>query len=110
MSGFQMMWYQNGCGGNVGGPSGSISSPGYPNRYPDNRECIWYVTSTPGSSITLNIHEFDVEFHENCNYDVLEVSNALLLGQRQTTFSVLLIKKIRFIPIELLYCMQYKLN
>ncbi|XP_047205867.1 cubilin [Girardinichthys multiradiatus] len=73
MSGFQMMWYQNGCGGNVGGPSGSISSPGYPNRYPENRECIWYVTSTPGSSITLNIHEFDVEFHENCNYDVLEV-------------------------------------
>ncbi|MED6278602.1 hypothetical protein CHARACLAT_025604, partial [Characodon lateralis] len=73
MSGFQMMWYQNGCGGNVGGPSGSISSPGYPNRYPENTECIWYVTSTPGSSVTLNIHEFDVEFHENCNYDVLEV-------------------------------------
>ncbi|MEQ2209692.1 hypothetical protein XENOCAPTIV_002638, partial [Xenoophorus captivus] len=73
MSGFQMMWYQNGCGGNIGGPSGSISSPGYPNRYPENRECIWYVTSTPGSSITLNILEFDVEFHENCNYDVLEV-------------------------------------
>uniref|UniRef100_A0A3Q2TAZ9 Cubilin n=1 Tax=Fundulus heteroclitus TaxID=8078 RepID=A0A3Q2TAZ9_FUNHE len=73
MLGFQMIWYQNGCGGYVGGPSGSISSPGYPNRYPENRECIWYVTSTPGSSITLTIHEFDVEFHENCNYDVLEV-------------------------------------
>ncbi|XP_014830968.1 PREDICTED: cubilin, partial [Poecilia mexicana] len=73
MPGFQMMWYQNGCGGDVGGPNGSISSPGYPNKYPDNRECIWYITTTPGSSITLTIHEFDVEFHDNCNYDVLEV-------------------------------------
>ncbi|XP_054878715.1 cubilin isoform X1 [Poeciliopsis prolifica] len=73
MPGFQMAWYQNGCGGDVGGPSGSITSPGYPNKYPDNRECIWYITTTPGSSITLTIHEFDVEFHDDCNYDVLEV-------------------------------------
>ncbi|KAM4534255.1 cubilin [Odontesthes bonariensis] len=73
MSGFQMIWYQNGCGGDLSGPSGSFSSPGYPNRYPDNRECIWYITTTGGSSITLTIHEFDVEFHQDCNYDVLEV-------------------------------------
>ena len=38
-----------------------------------NRECIWYISTTPGSSITLTIYEFDVEFHPNCNYDVLEV-------------------------------------
>ncbi|XP_038136532.1 cubilin-like, partial [Cyprinodon tularosa] len=73
MAGFQMMWYQNGCGGDLHGPSGSISSPGYPNKYPENRECIWYVTTSPGSSITMTIHEFDVEFHADCNYDVLEV-------------------------------------
>lgn len=70
-----------GCGGDIGGPSGSISSPGYPNKYPDNRECIWYITTSPGSSITLTIHEFDVEFHDNCNYDVLEVSNVQLLSE-----------------------------
>ncbi|XP_017269603.1 cubilin [Kryptolebias marmoratus] len=73
MPGFQMMWYQNGCGGELSGPRGSINSPGYPVRYPDNTECIWYITSAAGSSITLTIHEFDVEFHQNCNYDVLEV-------------------------------------
>uniref|UniRef100_A0A3Q4HHJ3 Cubilin (intrinsic factor-cobalamin receptor) n=1 Tax=Neolamprologus brichardi TaxID=32507 RepID=A0A3Q4HHJ3_NEOBR len=72
-SGFQMMWYQNGCGGDLFGPSGSFSSPGYPNRYPDNRECIWYITTSAGSSITITIHEFDVEYHQDCNYDVLEV-------------------------------------
>uniref|UniRef100_A0A669E0J6 Cubilin n=1 Tax=Oreochromis niloticus TaxID=8128 RepID=A0A669E0J6_ORENI len=72
-SGFQMMWYQNGCGGDLSGPSGSFNSPGYPNRYPDNRECIWYITTSAGSSITITIHEFDVEYHQDCNYDVLEV-------------------------------------
>ncbi|XP_070842448.1 cubilin [Chaetodon trifascialis] len=73
MSGFQMIWYQNGCGGELSGPSGSFISPDYPNRYPENRECIWYITTSAGSSMTLTIHEFDVEFHPDCNYDVLEV-------------------------------------
>uniref|UniRef100_A0A3Q1IYA9 Uncharacterized protein n=1 Tax=Anabas testudineus TaxID=64144 RepID=A0A3Q1IYA9_ANATE len=73
MSGFQMMWYQNGCGEEYSGPSGSFNSPGYPNKYPENRECIWYITTAAGSSITLTIHEFSVEFHQDCNYDVLEV-------------------------------------
>uniref|UniRef100_A0A8C4D9G2 Cubilin n=1 Tax=Dicentrarchus labrax TaxID=13489 RepID=A0A8C4D9G2_DICLA len=73
LSGFQMMWYQNGCGGELSGLSGSINSPGYPNRYPENRECIWYITTSAGSSITFTIYEFDVEFHQDCNYDVLEV-------------------------------------
>ncbi|XP_053714419.1 cubilin isoform X1 [Synchiropus splendidus] len=73
MPGFQMMWYQNGCGGDLSGPSGSFNSPGYPNRYPTNTECIWSITTSVGSSITLTIHEFDVEFHPDCNYDLLEV-------------------------------------
>ncbi|XP_047455679.1 cubilin [Mugil cephalus] len=73
MPGFQMMWYHNGCGGDLSGPSGSVSSPGYPSRYPDNTECIWYLTTAAGTSITLTIHEFDVEYHQDCRYDVLEV-------------------------------------
>ncbi|CAL8311895.1 unnamed protein product [Merluccius merluccius] len=72
-SGFQMMWQQYGCGGELSGPSGSFNSPGYPNRYPENRECIWYITVATGSSITINIQEFDVEYHPDCNFDVLEV-------------------------------------
>ncbi|XP_013797015.2 cubilin [Apteryx mantelli] len=72
-SGFQMLWHVNGCGGELSGPSGSFNSPGYPNRYPSNRECIWYIRTAPGSSIQLTIQEFDIEYHPNCNYDVLEV-------------------------------------
>ncbi|XP_029110994.1 cubilin [Scleropages formosus] len=72
-TGFRMLWYQNGCGGDLFGPSGSFNSPGYPNRYPENRECIWYIQTALGSSIQITIHEFDVEYHPNCNYDLLEV-------------------------------------
>ncbi|XP_066539114.1 cubilin [Hoplias malabaricus] len=72
-TGFRMLWYQNGCGGDLSGPSGSFNSPGYPQKYPDNRECVWYIQTSPGSSITIIIHEFDIEYHPNCDFDMLEV-------------------------------------
>uniref|UniRef100_A0A8C1I6Q0 Cubilin (intrinsic factor-cobalamin receptor) n=1 Tax=Cyprinus carpio TaxID=7962 RepID=A0A8C1I6Q0_CYPCA len=71
--GFQMDWYQNGCGGELSGPTGAFTSPGYPNKYPANRECIWHIQTSPGSSISITILEFDVEYHPDCNYDKLEV-------------------------------------
>lgn len=63
----------SGCGEELSGPSGSFHSPGYPTTYPSNRECIWYIHTAPGSSIQLTIQEFDIEYHPNCSYDVLEV-------------------------------------
>lgn len=72
-SGFQMNWYQNGCGGDFFGENGNFTSPGYPQKYPENRECIWYIQTTIGTSITLTIYEFDVEYHPDCSYDLLEV-------------------------------------
>lgn len=68
-----LLFVPGGCGAELSGPSGSFNSPDYPNSYPENKECIWYITTSAGSSITLTIHEFDVEFHQDCNYDVLEV-------------------------------------
>ncbi|XP_048417522.2 cubilin isoform X2 [Stegostoma tigrinum] len=72
-NGFQMLWLQNGCGGELLGPKGRFSSPGYPDPYPHNQECIWVIHGDSGSSIELTIHEFDVEYHQTCNFDVLEV-------------------------------------
>ncbi|XP_029444624.1 cubilin [Rhinatrema bivittatum] len=72
-NGFQMLWHVNGCGGDLRGATGSFNSPGYPNKYPDNRECVWYIQTAPGSSILLTIHEFSIEYHSTCNYDVLEI-------------------------------------
>ncbi|XP_031795774.1 cubilin [Sarcophilus harrisii] len=71
--GFQMSWNLNGCGGELTGPSGFFTSPQYPEKYPPNKECIWYIHTAPGSSIQLTIEDFDVEHHSNCRFDVLEV-------------------------------------
>uniref|UniRef100_A0A8C4TJJ2 CUB domain-containing protein n=1 Tax=Erpetoichthys calabaricus TaxID=27687 RepID=A0A8C4TJJ2_ERPCA len=76
--GFQMLWFQNGkrpsfeaCGHLANG--GSFNSPGFPNKYPDNKECIWHIQTAAQSSVQLTIHEFDIEPHPDCSYDVLEV-------------------------------------
>ncbi|XP_005856789.1 PREDICTED: cubilin, partial [Myotis brandtii] len=71
--GFQMQWFVHGCGAELSGAMGSFSSPGYPNTYPPSKECIWYIHTAPGSSIQLTIHDFDVEYHESCGFDVLEI-------------------------------------
>uniref|UniRef100_A0A8C5PBH1 Cubilin n=1 Tax=Leptobrachium leishanense TaxID=445787 RepID=A0A8C5PBH1_9ANUR len=71
--GFQMQWNVNGCGGELYGPTGSFTSPGYPMKYPENRECIWHLQTSPGSSIQLTIVDFSIEYHSTCSYDVLEV-------------------------------------
>lgn len=80
-----------GCGEEFTGPSGSFSSPGYPNQYPENRECIWYITTTAGSSVTLTIHEFNVEYHQDCSYDVLEVRSERLCHLAKIIFQTLVI-------------------
>nr|XP_044991063.1 cubilin [Jaculus jaculus] len=72
-NGFQMQWFIHGCGGEMTGALGSFSSPGYPQSYPDGKDCIWYIRTAPGSSIQLTIHDFDVEYHPNCTYDSLEI-------------------------------------
>ncbi|KAM5338742.1 cubilin [Glossophaga mutica] len=71
--GFRMQWFVHGCGAELSGDTGSFSSPGYPNTYPPSKECIWYIRTAPGSSIQLTIHDFDVEYHQSCNFDVLEI-------------------------------------
>ncbi|XP_044150585.1 LOW QUALITY PROTEIN: cubilin [Bufo gargarizans] len=71
--GFQLSWSINGCGGELSGPNGTFNSPGYPMKYPNNRECIWHITTSPRSSIEISIVDFDVEYHTTCNFDVLEI-------------------------------------
>jgi len=54
------------CGEMLSGPSGTITSPNYPNNYDDKRECIWQITTSPGTSVKLTVTVFDVEHHPQC--------------------------------------------
>ncbi|KAI8513409.1 hypothetical protein Bbelb_100480 [Branchiostoma belcheri] len=41
--------------------SGSISSPNYPDNYPDDHDCRYEISVTPPKVITLTFTDFDVE-------------------------------------------------
>ncbi|KAK3892747.1 hypothetical protein Pcinc_003437 [Petrolisthes cinctipes] len=72
-NGFRMEWIVNGCGGLLTKASGGFSSPGYPQAYPHDTECEWYISTSPGSRIRITIHEFDIEHAAACVFDTLHV-------------------------------------
>ena len=41
-------------------PSGTISSPGFPNMYPNNKHCIWNLMAPAHYKITIEFEEFQV--------------------------------------------------
>ena len=41
--------------------AGHISSPGYPNEYPNNADCSWLLQTNADDVIQLTIMEFDLE-------------------------------------------------
>lgn len=57
--------------------SGRISSPNYPQNYPNGVTCEWIIDVGPGYDITLIFHEFTLETAENCPYDWLTVQEGI---------------------------------
>ena len=54
-----------------------ITSPNYPNSYEDNKLCTFSVQSEPGSQISVNFIDVDLQepdFEMNCISDFLQVT------------------------------------
>lgn len=62
-----------GCGGSFRKPSGEFTSPGYPNSYPQNTLCEWFITVEPTSSIRLTFSDINMEKSQQCIMDSVEV-------------------------------------
>ena len=56
-----------------GATFGSVSSPGYPNSYPNRTNVVKTLYVTPGAKIELTFTHLDIEPHKNCNYDKLTI-------------------------------------
>ncbi|XP_076003210.1 CUB domain-containing protein 2 [Genypterus blacodes] len=65
------------CGGILSAPSGNISSPNFPGRYPYNIECVWLIVVAEGSSVLLTFHHFELEYHSSCTYDYIKIYNGI---------------------------------
>lgn len=61
------------CGGDLNAPSGTISSPNYPNLYPHNRLCRWKITVPQGRRVTFTFNDLRLEDHDSCAFDYVEV-------------------------------------
>lgn len=44
---------EGGCKHEVVAPTGTVSSPNYPDTYPSRKDCVWHFTTTPGHRIKL---------------------------------------------------------
>ncbi|KFQ39593.1 CUB domain-containing protein 2, partial [Mesitornis unicolor] len=63
------------CGGVLSAPSGNFSSPNFPGLYPYETECTWLIVVAEGSSVLLSFSHFELEYHDACAYDYLQVYN-----------------------------------
>uniref|UniRef100_A0A087XPJ8 Metalloendopeptidase n=1 Tax=Poecilia formosa TaxID=48698 RepID=A0A087XPJ8_POEFO len=60
------------CEHKIHSPSGTLSSPNWPDKYPSRKECTWDITATPGHRVKIAFSEFEIEQHQECAYDHLE--------------------------------------
>ncbi|XP_078658661.1 ovochymase-like [Branchiostoma floridae x Branchiostoma belcheri] len=62
------------CGNTVlTGDSGTFTSPNYPSQYPNNAQCSWKMSVTPGKLVQINIDTMDVEADGGCSYDSIAI-------------------------------------
>ncbi|XP_017863563.1 PREDICTED: cubilin homolog [Drosophila arizonae] len=68
---------ENSCGGNITSVRGTLTSPGYPNSYPANVECVWQLETREGNAMELRFEAMDIVQSEHCNTDFLELRAGL---------------------------------
>ncbi|XP_068098520.1 CUB domain-containing protein 2 [Hyperolius riggenbachi] len=81
-TGFIATYRKDICGGVLTGLSGVITSPDYPDNYPNNAECRWLIRAAPHSKIRLVFMDFQLESQE-CNFDYVAVVDGSDLEDKQ---------------------------
>ncbi|XP_039926112.1 neuropilin-2 isoform X5 [Hirundo rustica] len=67
------------CSRNFTAPNGTIESPGFPDKYPHNLDCIFTIIAKPKTEILLHFQLFDLEHDPlqsgegDCKYDWLDI-------------------------------------
>ncbi|XP_057345127.1 adhesion G-protein coupled receptor G6 isoform X2 [Manis pentadactyla] len=78
----QSVWGCAHCRVVLSSPSGTFTSPCYPNDYPNSQACMWTLRAPTGYIIQITFNDFDIEEAPNCIYDSLSLDN----GESQTKF------------------------
>ncbi|XP_071091816.1 cubilin-like [Haliotis cracherodii] len=74
--GFRLKYFEatGSCGGQLSALSYDqyLQSPGYPENYQNNMNCVWTITTTM-SDIKIKVVNSDIEHSASCNYDYVTV-------------------------------------
>ncbi|XP_075164329.1 cubilin [Haematobia irritans] len=62
------------CGGDFNSKQGVITSPNFPNQYPDDAFCIWSIEVAEHHSIILTFIEMEIEDFNECDADYVEAT------------------------------------
>lgn len=73
MNGGNCLFYSSGCGGTLTSPTGSFTSPNYPETYGHNAVCTYKITVSRGSKIQLVLVDLELEESSECRFDYIEV-------------------------------------
>lgn len=57
--------------------TGDIISPNYPEPYSANADCYWKIAVAMGSLVQVVIIDLDLEEHEKCRYDFIEIFDGI---------------------------------
>ncbi|XP_053564878.1 astacin-like metalloendopeptidase [Bombina bombina] len=74
-TGFKASYSTVHCGGFFNTSSGIITSPGYPNLYPQSVDCMWLITapSEKVKKVLLTFDVFNLEMYSYCRYDYVRI-------------------------------------
>lgn len=61
------------CGGQFYSSTGMIRSPGWPDQYSGDKDCVWIINAPTGRQIELKINVFEMELQRDCRFDHLEI-------------------------------------
>ncbi|CAD5223335.1 unnamed protein product [Bursaphelenchus okinawaensis] len=67
---------EKGCGGYFNSDKGTLTSPNYPNKYPNHMYCIYQIQAESNEAVRLTFDDFDVEnvaSRLDCGFDAVEV-------------------------------------
>ncbi|TMW47068.1 hypothetical protein DOY81_007847 [Sarcophaga bullata] len=76
----------NSCGNMYRSLTGRFASPKYPNSYPVNIDCSYYIYGSHGNRIGLTFESFDLEDSDDCNNDFVELRNTEDMGPLLAVF------------------------
>lgn len=80
--GYDITWTAStsgmGCGGDIVGINGSITSPNYPGNYTERHSCRWLITAPARRVITVYVVNINILGSPDCNRAYVEIHNGYL--------------------------------